>query len=99
LNADIKLAPSQLRPDVQIVSVPFKQIVSDVTDSVKLRKLLLNMAYVGVLVELMGIGQETVDEVIEHQFGDKPAVFESNKKAIAAGRAYARDNLKGIDFP
>jgi 2-oxoglutarate ferredoxin oxidoreductase subunit alpha len=37
--------------------------------------------------------------VIDHQFGDKSSVIETNKKAIAAGRAYAAEHLSGLDFP
>ncbi|MBX3022139.1 MAG: 2-oxoacid:acceptor oxidoreductase subunit alpha [Bdellovibrionales bacterium] len=99
LSADAKLPESQWRPDVHVISIPFKKIVDNVTDSVKLKKLLVNMAYVGVLAELLGIPESALDATIEHQFGDKSSVIETNKKAIAAGRAYAAEHLKDVDLP
>lgn len=97
LNADVKLPVS--RGDVQIVPVPFKKIVDNVTESVKLKKMLVNMAYVGVLAYLLKIPVETMDETIGHQFGDKASVIATNKNAIAAGRAWAAENLQDLKFP
>ncbi len=99
LNSDIKLDESKVRGDVQLIKVPFKEIVTPVSDSVKLRKLLINMVYVGVLGELLGIPADVIDATIDHQFGDKASVIESNKKAVAAGREYARANLSDVKFP
>ena len=99
LNADIKLGSSQLREDVQIIRVPFRSLVDSVTDSGKLKKLLVNMAYVGVLAELLQISAEKVKDVVSHHFGDKLSAIELNNRAIEAGRAYARDHLVTADFP
>lgn len=99
LNSEIKIPESQLRGDIQLVKIPFRDIVQPVSDSVKLRKLLANMVYVGLLAELLGLPAETVEEVIHHQFGDKESVIEPNRKAIAAGREYARQNLASLNFP
>ena len=98
-NADIKLTLPSERGDVKVLSLPFKDMVADLTDSVKLRKLLVNMAYVGVLAELMDLPQQTLDEVIDRQFSDKASVVDANRKAIAAGRAYAVEHLKNDHFP
>jgi 2-oxoglutarate ferredoxin oxidoreductase subunit alpha len=99
LNAEIKLAPTQIRSNIQVVSVPFRDIVAKVTDSTKLKKLLVNMVYVGVLAELLKIPAAVVDDVVQHQFGDKASVIEMNLKAIAAGREYAKSDLSALNFP
>lgn len=99
LNSDTKLPEAAWRKDVTTVVVPFKEIVAKISDSVKLRKLLVNMAYVGVLAELLKIPQDVLDETIEHQFGDKTSVIEPNRQAILAGRAYAGENLANLSFP
>lgn len=99
LNSEIKLTPAQIRTDVRVVPVPFKDIVAAVSDSVRLRKLLVNMAYVGVIAHLLEVPPAYLDEVVEHQFGEKGDVIETNRKAIAAGRRWAEDNLVGSDFP
>lgn len=99
LSTEIKIAEPMPRTDVTVVKIPFKEIVQPVSDSVKLRKLLINMLYVGVLAELLKIPSEAMDETIDHQFGKKGSVIETNKKAIAAGREYAKNNLAGLNFP
>lgn len=99
LNSDIKINESEIAEGVNVIRVPFKAIVDGVTDSVKLKKLLVNMAYVGVLSELLKIPEGTVDATIDHQFGDKTKVIESNKKAIHAGRLWAKENLGSVIFP
>ncbi|NJL24134.1 MAG: hypothetical protein HC902_02450 [Calothrix sp. SM1_5_4] len=57
LNSEIKLPDTARRADLRIVSVPFRDLAGHVTDSVKLKKLLVNMVYVGVLAELLELPQ------------------------------------------
>lgn len=99
VSSEIKLAPDSVPKEVHVVPIPFKDIVAPVADGIKLRKLLINMIYVGVLSELLEIPEGTIDEVIGHQFGKKSSVIEPNKKAIAAGKAYAAEHLKTLAFP
>ena len=99
LNSEIKLAPGQMRSDAGIISIPFREIVQPLSDSVKLRKLLTNIVYVGVLAELLDIPQDVLDEAVAHQFGTKQNVIDSNIKALLAGRAWAREGLKDAPFP
>lgn len=98
LSDDVRISEDALRSDIVVVRVPFKKIVGPVTDSPKLRKLLVNMTYVGLLAELLEIPQSTLEEVIMHQFGDKKSVIESNLKAIQAGRDYANQSLGSLKF-
>ena len=99
VNADIKLPTESIPADVNVVNIPFKSIIDSVTDSVKLKKLAINMVYVGVLAELLAIPEAQVSETITHQFGTKTSVIELNNKAIAAGREYAKAHLKHLAFP
>jgi 2-oxoglutarate ferredoxin oxidoreductase subunit alpha len=99
VSSEIKLPEPVPRADVTVVKVPFKDIVQPVSDSVKLRKLLINMIYVGVLAELLKIPDSAIAETIAHQFGSKGSVIETNNKAIAAGREYAKNNLAALNFP
>jgi 2-oxoglutarate ferredoxin oxidoreductase subunit alpha len=98
VNSEIKLPPDQLPKEVEIVTIPFREIVSTVTDSVKMKKLLANMIYVGVLAELLAIPGDVLEDVMQQQFGDKTSVIEPNKKALAAGRAYAAEHLHDLKF-
>lgn len=99
LSTDAKVRPDDFPKDVNIVLVPFKDIVRPVHESIKMRKLLLNMVYVGILAELMEIPQPTLDEVMHHQFGNKESVLEPNHRAMLAGREYASTHLQNLDFP
>ncbi len=98
LADDVRLEDGVIRKDISTVRVPFKKIVGPVTDSPKLKKLLVNMTYVGLLAELLSIPQDTLEAVVSHQFGDKKNVIDSNLKAIEAGRSYVRENLTDFEF-
>lgn len=94
-NSDIKFDTALLRPDVQNYGIPFKKLVDSVTDAIKLKKLLINMIYVGVVAELLEIDPDVLKGVITDNFGvKKTSVIEINLKAIEAGRGYARENIK-----
>ena len=96
-NSEIKTIIE--RKDIQQIVVPFKDLTATLSDSVKMRKLLANVVYVGILTELLEVPIEVIGKAIEDQFGDKPKVIESNKKAIAIGRDYAKEHLKKLNFP
>ncbi len=91
--------PAAIRSDVSLFAVPIRDITTKASDSVKLRKLLANMVYVGVLSELLGIDAETLKETISDQFASKPAVLEVNYKAVELGRDFAREKLNPSAFP
>jgi 2-oxoglutarate ferredoxin oxidoreductase subunit alpha len=96
-NADFKNV--EARKDVTMVAIPFREIIEPVTKSIKLRKLLTNMAYVGVLAELLGLDEKILSGSIEHQFNGKSEVLEVNAQAVLAGRQYAREKLSQLPFP
>lgn len=98
-NSDMKLDPSTLkRADVTVIGIPFKQIVADLSDSIQLKKLLMNMAYVGVLAELLDISNDILEDCISHQFKGKEAVISPNRNAVLAGRKYAQEHLQDLQF-
>jgi 2-oxoglutarate ferredoxin oxidoreductase subunit alpha len=99
VDSAIKLEPETLPKETRVVPIPFREIVSKATDSVKMKKLLANMVYVGVLAELLEIPEETLEDVIQHQFGGKETVIGPNKNAILAGRSYAAEHLANLAFP
>lgn len=98
-NSDLKVNTELLRDDILAIPIPFKEIIKGVTDSIKLKKLLVNMAYVGVLAELLNLDKEILNKVIEDFFDDKPKVISINQKAIEAGIEFAKNNLSDLDFP
>jgi 2-oxoglutarate/2-oxoacid ferredoxin oxidoreductase subunit alpha len=98
-NDDLKFDRILLRKDVTNYAIPFRQIVDSVTKSIKMKKFLTNMVYVGVIAELLKIEQEHLRSAALDQFGSKnQSVVEENLKAIEAGAAWSRENVKG-EFP
>ena len=85
-------------PDDRIVyRVPYAKLIEPITTDVKLRRLVVNMIYVGVLAELLGIEAAEVEEALQAQLGRKPKAMALNQAAVLAGMAYARESLPKRD--
>jgi 2-oxoglutarate ferredoxin oxidoreductase subunit alpha len=87
----------QVRDDIFFYPVPFEKITVSICSEFKLRKLVKNMVYVGVLAQLLAIDLAVVENGLRRQFAKKQAVFESNFGAVKAGFDYARENLTKRD--
>ena len=87
----------KVRSDVRHYLVPFSQLAAEATDNIKLRKLLTNMIYVGVVAELLEIEQEEIEKAIRKQFEGKAKVVDLNLGAANKGRQWAKENLKKED--
>ncbi len=98
-NDELKFQTELLRKDINAYAIPFRQIVEPLSDSVKLKKLLTNMVYAGLVSRLLNIPEEIIDGVIEDTFKDKQSVIKTNQAAIQAGRAYAAEHLNADAFP
>ncbi len=92
-----RLNLSELRSDVIFYPVPFAKLATEITSDSRLRKLLANMLYVGVVGELMGIETREIDAAIRKQFKGKKKAVELNMQAIAIGIRYAREHIRKID--
>ena len=86
---DAPLGLSSLRQDLTYYPVPFDRLVEPVTSDPKLRKLLRNMAYVGVLARLLSIEEGEVEAAIGKVFGKKAKARELNLSAARAGFEWA----------
>jgi 2-oxoglutarate/2-oxoacid ferredoxin oxidoreductase subunit alpha len=98
-NTEMKFDISLLRKDALTIGVPFKQIVDQATTQGKIKKLLANIIYVGVLAEVLQLDSDALMSALSDQFGGKEAVIEVNKKTMELGREYARNNLNLASFP
>ncbi len=97
-NSDLKIKVEGLRQDIQNIGVDFKQLVDQATDQIKIKKLLINMVYVGVLSHLLKIDSEILHATVKDTFKGKDKVLDSNFKALEVGRNYAIANLN-TEFP
>ncbi len=86
---DAPLALDAVRKDLVLYPVPFDKLVEPVTGEPKLRKLLRNMAYVGVLARLLSIEMAEVEAAIAKQFGKKAKARDLNVAAARAGFEHA----------
>lgn len=81
------------RDDLVFYPAPFQELAAEVTREVRLRKLLANMIYVGLLAELLSIDVEEIFGAIDSQFRRKKAAVELNRRAVEIGIRHARENL------
>ena len=85
------------RSDLVYYPVPFAELAKEVILEVKLRKLLANMIYVGVVGQLLSIDKAEIQAAVSKQFGSKKKAIELNQKAIDIGFEYAERNLTKAD--
>ena len=97
-NSEFRLDPRTLRQDIQFLPIPFRSLSEKLSDSVRLRKMLQNVIYVGVLSEILEIDQDTLEGVVRDQFGDKTAVIDSNLRAVEAGRQFVRGQALSVPY-
>jgi 2-oxoglutarate ferredoxin oxidoreductase subunit alpha len=83
----------QYRDDIVCYPVPFDKITAAVCTEAKLRKLVKNMVYVGVVAQLLSIDLEVVEQGVKKQFAKKQKVFDLNFGAVKAGFDYAQQKL------
>ncbi len=86
---DAPLALAELRKDLVFYPVAFDKLVEPISSDAKLRKLLKNMAYVGVLARLLAIELPEVEAAIAKHFGKKAKARELNVAAARAGFEHA----------
>ena len=94
---DEPLDLSSLRDDVIFYSVPFDKLVAGICTDVKLRRLVKNMIYDGVVGSLLNIDLAEMEKALQKQLGRKPKAVLLNKGALDAGFQYAAENLEKQD--
>src|SRR6202030_3473887 len=91
---DEPLALHKLRDDLIFYAVPYDKLVAAVCPEAKLRKLVKNMIYVGVVASLLTIEMAEVEKAIRKQFAKKVKAANLNLAAAQAGFDYAKANLQ-----
>ena len=87
---DEPLNLSSLRSDVTFYPVPFDKLVAPVCPDAKLRRLVKNMIYVGIVDALLGIDLAESEKAVAKQFSTKKKAADLNTAAVRAGADYAR---------
>jgi 2-oxoglutarate/2-oxoacid ferredoxin oxidoreductase subunit alpha len=94
---DESLNLKQYREDVVCYPVPFDKLTAAVCPEAKLRKLVKNMIYVGVVAQLLAMDLVAVEKAVRRQFAKKQKAADLNWTAVKAGYDYAANSLTKQD--
>jgi 2-oxoglutarate ferredoxin oxidoreductase subunit alpha len=95
---DEPLKLNALRSDLHFYPVPYDKLVGPVCPEAKLRKLVRNMIYDGVVAWLLSIEMEEIHKALFKQFGKRKAkAAELNWGACQAGYEYASKTFTKTD--
>ena len=94
---DEPLNLDDLRSDLIFYPVPFDKLVTGICTDAKLRRLVRNMIYDGVLANLLQIPISQMEAALNKQMGRKPKAVALNKGALDVGFSFAAENLEKKD--
>ncbi len=94
---DEPLKLNTLRSDLAFYPVPFDKLVTPVCADAKLRRLVRNMIYDGILAKLLGIDLALMEQALGRQLGKKAKAVTLNQGALKAGWDYAEAHLTKQD--
>ncbi|HEY1340389.1 MAG TPA: 2-oxoacid:acceptor oxidoreductase subunit alpha [Bryobacteraceae bacterium] len=95
---DEPLKLNELRSDLHFYPVPFDKLVAPVCPDAKLRKLVRNMIYDGIVAQILSIDMQEVRRALVKQFGKRKAkAAELNWGAAQAGYDYAAKTFTKTD--
>jgi 2-oxoglutarate ferredoxin oxidoreductase subunit alpha len=87
---DEQLKLNELRSDLRFYPVPFDKLVAPVCPDAKLRKLVRNMIYDGVVAWILSVEMQEIQKALVKQFGKRKAkAAELNWNAARAGYDFA----------
>ena len=84
---------SAVRDDLVFYPVPCASLVAEACPNAKLRRLVRNMIYVGVLAKLLNIDLVHVEESLNRYLGRKVKALKLNQAALRGGYEYADEHL------
>ena len=78
------------RPDVTYLGIPLAEMCNTQFAAVRERILMKNIAYAGALCALLDMDTAIIRALLTEKFSRKPALMDSNQKAIDIGYDYAK---------
>lgn len=88
-NTDVKMPVE--REDCTVIGVPMTKMARSLNP--KLAKMISNVIYVGVLAEILGLDENTLNSTVSNQFKGKARAIELNLEAITLGRTWVTENI------
>ena len=87
------LSRDLMRDDVTFLGAPMAQICADNFAGDRVRILMKNIIYVGVLAALLEIDRAVLRNLLEQLFAKKKALLDSNFLALRLGHDYAKEHF------
>jgi len=81
------------RDDITVLGVPLAKLCNENFQAARLRILMKNVAYVGVLAALLDLDVTVIRSLLQETFAEKQKLVDSNLKAIMLGYDYAKANF------
>jgi 2-oxoglutarate/2-oxoacid ferredoxin oxidoreductase subunit alpha len=94
---DEPLRLDAMRSDLVFYPVPFDKLIAPCCPDAKLRRLVRNMIYDGVLAKLLGIEVEQLEHALSKQLAKKAKARSLNQGALRTGYEYADQHLPKRD--
>ncbi len=82
------------RDDIRTFGVPLAELCNANFEGARARTLMKNIMYAGSLAALIDLDLEVIRALLAETFAKKPALVESNMKAIEIGYRYAKDHFE-----
>lgn len=81
------------RDDITVLGVPLAELCNRNFPTARARTLMKNIMYAGVVAALLDIDLTVIREVLGETYSKRPALVDSNMKAIELGYQYAREHF------
>jgi 2-oxoglutarate ferredoxin oxidoreductase subunit alpha len=88
------IPPAALRDDLVVIGMPVTAICNATYEDQRQRTLFKNIMVLGALSVLMDVDAGVIEKLIGEQYRGKERLYESNVRALQAGRSFAKDHLK-----
>lgn len=85
------------RPDCIHYAVPFKKLIAECCPDLRLRKLVINMLYVGVVAQLFSLDMDEIKKALSVQLAGKQKAIDINLPALEYAYKWSEENLKKVD--
>jgi 2-oxoglutarate/2-oxoacid ferredoxin oxidoreductase subunit alpha len=87
------LDPRLVRPDVTYLGIPLAEMCNATFNGARERILMKNIAYAGALAALLDMDTEIIRALLKEKYSRKPALMDSNQKAVDLGYTYAKEHF------
>jgi 2-oxoglutarate ferredoxin oxidoreductase subunit alpha len=94
---DDSIKLSITRQDIHLYPMPVRQLVREIDAPPNIRDYIANMAYVGIVANILGIDMEQIYKALEFHFKNKPKPIELNWGMVKKAYEWAAANLQKTD--